>query len=88
MDNPIKSLLYALEKYPEKVEMVPIEELVTDSARQNPKRPAYVTLAVPDEVVKSLRGRSEDRDLLLLVRVPKAVLQRSESLIVLPGEVR
>jgi len=82
-------LSYALEKYPERVEMVPIEQIVTDSARQNPKRPAYVTLAVPDEVVKSLKGnRNEERDLVLLVRVPKEVLERSESLIVLPGEVR
>jgi hypothetical protein len=88
MQNPLKALSYALEKYPERVEMVPIEELVTDSARQNPKRPAYITLAVPDEVVKSLRGSREDRDLLLLVRVPKEVQERSESLIVLPGEVR
>ena len=80
---------YALEKYPERVEMVPIEQIVTDSARQNAKRPAYVTLAVPDEIVKSLKGnRNEERDLVLLVRVPKEVLERSESLIVLPGEVR
>ena len=88
MQSPLKALSYALEKYPERVEMVPVEELVTDSARQNPKRPAYITLAVPDEVVKSLRGSREDRDLLLLVRVPKEVQERSESLIVLPGEVR
>ena len=88
MQNPRKALAYALEKYPERVEMVPIEQIVTDSARQNPKRPAYVTLAVPDEVVKSLRGNRDDRDLVLLVRVPKEVLERSESLILLPGEVR
>jgi hypothetical protein len=88
MQNPRKSLAYALEKYPERVEMVPIEQIVTDSARQNPKRPAYVTLAVPDEVVKSLKGNRDDRDLVLLVRVPKEILERSESLILLPGEVR
>jgi hypothetical protein len=88
MENPLKALSYALQKYPERVELVPIERLVTDSARQNPKRPAYVTLAVPDEVVKSLKGGREDRDLVLLVRVPKEILERSESLIVLPGEVR
>ena len=93
MQNPRKALSYALEKYPERVEMVPIEQLVTDSARQNPKRPAYVTLSVPDEIVKNLRGArsdrgGEDRDLVLLVRVPKEILERSESLIVLPGEVR
>lgn len=88
MQNPRKALAYALEKYPERVEMVPLEELVTDSARQNPKRAAYVTLTVPDEVVKGLKGKRESRDLLLLVRVPKEILERSESLIVLPGEVR
>jgi hypothetical protein len=88
MQNPLKSLAYALEKYPERVETVPVEDLVIDSARQNAKRPAYVTLSVPDEVVKSLKGRRDDKDLLLLVRVPKEILERSESLIVLPGEVR
>jgi hypothetical protein len=88
MQNPLKALSYALEKYPERVEMVPIEQIVTDSARQNPKRPAYVTLAVPDEVVKSLKGGREERDLVLLVRVPKEILERSESRILLPGEVR
>jgi hypothetical protein len=88
MPNPLKSLTYALEKYPERVELVPIRELVTDSARQNPKRPAYVTLSVPDEIVKGLRGRPDDTDLVLLVRVPREILERSESLILLPGEVR
>jgi hypothetical protein len=88
MQNPQKALSFALEKYPERVEMVPIEEIATDSARKNAKRPAYVTLAVPDEVVKSLKGSRESRDLVLLVRVPKEILERSESLIVLPGEVR
>jgi hypothetical protein len=66
---------------------VPIEDLVTESARQNAKRPAYITLSVPDEVVKSLKGRREEHDLLLLIRVPKEVLERADSLIVLPGEV-
>jgi len=88
MQDPLKALSYALEKYPQRVEMVPIADLVTDSARQNAKRPPYVTLSVPDEVVKSLKGRREEHDLLLLVRVPKEVLERADSLIVLPGEVR
>jgi hypothetical protein len=88
MQNPRKTLTYALEKYPERVELVPIEQIATDSARQNAKRPAYVTLAVPDEIVKSLKGNRDDRDLVLLVRVPKEIQERSESLILLPGEVR
>jgi hypothetical protein len=89
MQNPLRALTYALDKYPEKVAMIPLQELVLESARRNEKRPAYVKLAVPDEVVKGLKGgREEDKDMVLLVIVPKEVQQRSESLIVLPGEVR
>jgi hypothetical protein len=89
MDSFHKTLTYALEKYPEKVEMLALRELVLESARRNDKRPAWVKLAVPDEVVKNLKGAPrQDEDLVLLVRVPREVLQRSESLIVLPGEVR
>ena len=89
MQSPLKNLAFALEKYPERVEIVPIQELVTESARKNDKRPAFVKLSVPDEVVKQLRGRpGDDTDLVLLVRVPKEILQRQDSLIVLPGEVR
>lgn len=87
--NPVQNLAFALEKYPERIEAVPIQDLVMESARQNDKRPAFVKLSVPDEIVKQLRGRpGEDHDLVLLVRVPKEVLQRQGSLIVLPGEVR
>ena len=89
MDNPRKALTFALEKYPERVELMPMHELVIESARQNPKRPAYVKLAVPDELVKSLKGTQQaDHDLVLVVRVPREVLERAESRILLPGEVR
>jgi hypothetical protein len=87
MDDPRRTLAFALEKYPERVELVPLDELVMESARQNDKRPAFVKLAVPDELVKSLRGGGE-RDLVLLVRVPKEISGRAASRIVLPGEVR
>jgi hypothetical protein len=83
----VEALTYALEKYPERVEAVPLGRLLMDSARQNPRRPAYVQLAVPDELVKSLRGGG-DGDLVLLVRVPRDVVERQGSRIVLPGEVR
>lgn len=88
MRDPREALEYALDKYPERVEAIPIEELVLDSARKNDKRPAYVQLAVPDEIVQQVRKKRPDGDLVLLVRVPKEVLERSESLIILPGEVR
>jgi len=85
--DPVRSLAFALDKHPGKVEVVPIRRLLLDSARQNPKRPAYVKLAVPDEVVKAVRGGSAEGDLVLLVRVPRQVLEREGSRIVLPGEV-
>ena len=61
MQNPLKTLSYALDKYPEKVAMIPIQELLIESARKNDKRDAYVKLAVPDEVVKGLRGSRATR---------------------------
>lgn len=88
MSDPLENLTFALENHPRQVEVVELRRLVTDSARQNPKRAAYVTLAVPDEVVKTVRGRAEEGDLVLLVRVPKDVLDRKGSRIVLPGDIR
>jgi hypothetical protein len=86
--DPRQALGFALEKYPERVEIVPLARLVTESARQNEKRPAYVKLALPDDVVKGLRGRQGEHDLVLLVRVPKEIVERVGSRILLPGEVR
>jgi hypothetical protein len=88
MKNPAEAILYALEKYPERVGLVPLEKLVVESARENDKRPAYLKLSVPDEMVKALRGSADRRkDLLLLVSIPKEVMERSESSIILPNEV-
>ena len=87
MDEPTQKLLFALEKYPDKVEMIAIDRLVMDSARQNDRRPAYLKLAVPDELVKNLRGGRHSRDTVLLVRIPGEVLERADSPIVLPGEL-
>ncbi|MEE2775620.1 MAG: hypothetical protein VYE73_02525 [Acidobacteriota bacterium] len=88
MSEPLKNLAFALEKYPDRVEVAAVENLVMDTARQNPKRPAWVKLAVPDEMVKSLKGSRESSDLVLIVSVPREVLDRVDSPIVLPGEVR
>ena len=87
MNDPRQALAFALEKYPEQVEAVPVSELVMESARAKPRRPAYLKLAVPDEVVKSVRGSAErSPDMFFLVRIPKDVQERSESSIILPGE--
>lgn len=88
MKDPHQALTFALEKYPQRVSTVPLDQLMLDSARGNDKRPAYVKLAVPDETVKALRGPADkSKDLLLLVSVPKDILERSDSRIILPGEV-
>ena len=86
MDESQKVLRFALEKYPERVETLPLAQLVIDSARQNPKRPAYVKLAVPDAVVQAVRSPQPDGDSNLLVRIPADVGGRVDSRIVLPGE--
>ena len=84
----IEQLFRALEKFPHRVEVTRLADLLVDSGRSNERRPAYVQLAVPDEVVKDLRGAPDRGDLLFLVRVPREVVERSESRIVLPGELR
>ena len=88
MNDPRQALAFALEKYPERIAVLPVDQLVMDSARGNDKRPAYVKLAVPDDMVKALRGAADkSRDVFLLVSIPKEVRERSESSIILPGEV-
>ncbi len=88
MNDPRQALAFALEKYPERIVTLPVDKLLMDSARGNDKRPAYVKLAVPDEMVKSLRGSADkSKDVFLLVSIPKEVRERSESSIILPGEV-
>ena len=82
-----ETLLFALEKYPDRIQAIDLEELVIESARQNPKRPAYVKVAVPDDWVKGLRGPRQGRNRWLLVEVPRDVEERSGSSIILPGEM-
>ena len=79
-------LAFALDKYPDRVQAIDLRELVMESARQNPKRPAYVKMAGPDEWVKSLRGPREGSSRYLVVEVPEDVDERAGSSIILPGE--
>lgn len=88
MATEMETLKFALEKYPERVSATPVGKLLMDSARQNAKRPAYVKLAVPDGLVKALRGSAESDDIVLLVSVPREIESRAKSKILLPNEVR
>ena len=87
LDSPTGTLRQALERFPHLVEVADLRRLALDAGRRNDKRPAYVQLAVPDDVVKDLRGRPEKGDLLLFVRIPRQLLERLESRIVLPTEL-
>lgn len=82
----LMSILYVLEHHPEQLEVQNIRGLVVDHARQNAKRPAQVTLAIADDVVKGLRGPASAADVVLLLRIPKAVIEQSERRIIRPGE--
>ena len=86
MDESQKILRFALEKYPERVEALPLAQLVIDSAREKPKRAAYLKLAVPDALVQAVRSPQPGGDSYLLVRIPADVGDRVDSRIVLPGE--
>lgn len=66
-----RTLTFALEKYPHQVELVAVEDLLLDAARQSEKRPAYLKIAVTDETVKGMRGRKASPERLLLVRMPR-----------------
>lgn len=82
-----ESLTFALEKYPERMEILPLDELVLDSARSNDKRPAFLKIAVPDEAVKALRGPESRRErVYALVSFPREIEARAQSNIILPGE--
>jgi len=87
MATELEILKFAIEKYPQRVEAAAADRLLIDSARQSAKRPAYLKLAVPDEVVKSVRGPAGSKDIVLLVKVPREIESRAESRIVLPNEV-
>ncbi len=86
MEDSLKALRFALEKYPERVETSPLAELVIDSAREKPKRPAYLKIAVPDAVVQAVRAPKQGGDSYLVVRIPAEISERVDSRIVLPGE--
>ncbi|MDH3253586.1 MAG: hypothetical protein OEM62_01230 [Acidobacteriota bacterium] len=82
-----KLVAFALEKYPQRIEMAAIENLILDAARESGKRPAYLKIAVPDETVKGLRGRKTPADRLILVRIPRETEDRASSPIILPNEI-
>ena len=80
-----KKLKEFLEKFPNAVEVVPLESVMIDSTRGAADRPGSLKLAVPDSAVKNLRGDPAKRDVFLLVHIPHDLVERDASPIILPG---
>lgn len=85
VEDPRPAFDYALRHCPEKLQITVLDDMLVGSARASKGKPPSVTLAMSEEQIKNLRGQKE-RDILLVVRIPHAVVKRSKSLIVLPGE--
>lgn len=65
---------WMLHNWPEETELLPF--WVKETARQNPKRPAYVQLSVPDEWVKNVKGDERFCDTYIIMRAPAELFQR------------
>ena len=68
-------LFYSLEKHTDEVEMTPINGHLRDLARQNDKRPAYMSFYTSDDWVKNVRGWDKTQDVYVAVRIPIEVVQ-------------
>ena len=62
--------------------------LIMDMARQNDKRPAWLKLAVPDDFVKNMKGRPNLLAAYALLKIPREVVEKHNSPILDPSEVR
>lgn len=79
----IKNLLTLIESYPQLSHVYPM--MLMKAVRQNDKRPAYLVIAVPDDVVKNINGDDNKRDSFALLRVTKQASDLSKQRIILPG---
>lgn len=80
----------ALELYPDACAWLPVAPLVKATRRAGPiaGQDAAIEVAVPDALVQNLKGETAQRDVLLLVRIPRPIADRlrASSVLVLPGQ--
>ncbi len=79
----LEKLLKYFQTHPNSIEIVEIQEILMDSTRGNDKKPGILKIAVPDEIVKNLRGEPEKRDILLIMRIPNEIKKKMESPIII-----
>ncbi len=88
--NPLKLIAYTAQHHPKKLGILPLRDALMDMARQNGKRPAYLKIAVHDDVVKNLKGDEERMDSYYLVLIPRDVAEeakRGGPLVLEPGRL-
>lgn len=88
IDGFVEIFTFALDNYPEQVTVAPLVAMITDWARQNDKRPGWVKVNVSDEVVQNIKGNPDLRDFMAVVRIPRVVMDRMKSKVIIPGESR
>lgn len=72
-DSIASLLLAAVTKHLKKLQLYHANHLITDMARKNDKRPAYIQMGVLDDVVKNIGGDPKLLDEYILVRIPADV---------------
>lgn len=90
----VKMLDYARAHYPDHLTVVPPvilrvrRERVMKASKTGPVRvkPASMTVQIPDQIAARLKSEA-NKDILLLMHIPEAVMERANSRIILPGEV-
>lgn len=89
--DPRPDLDYALQHYPQELSIFRVEDLAVDWRRAPRDRGGKVidgkhgavTLALRDEIVANQRGPHEDRDLIVCIKIPAAVLKQRRSRVLL-----
>lgn len=71
---------YVIHEGMQDMEWVLSNNLIRDAARENDKRPAFITLYVPDDWVKNAIGMERFRDLFIVTRVPIELVERMRRL--------
>jgi hypothetical protein len=77
---------FALQHYADRLSVFPVDGLLMDAARKNDKRPAYLKVATVDSIVRNLTGNEKLRDVVLILRIPREVVDRAQSPVRLANE--
>ena len=87
VSNLVGLVKFAIEKYPNEVECYSMLKGLFEMARQNDHRAATVGVYCPDDWIKNIKGKDKLRDVYVIMKIDRMVLDRANSLIVMPEEV-